>query len=91
MFKQEKKNPVLELQKELENEGNKIVLGQVEDDGRVEVNDKLSYKIVEYIYNRGIDSKKKKSTMHKIIFFIFGTALGFGACAIILFALNRLR
>jgi hypothetical protein len=60
MFKKEKKNPILELQKELESEGNRIVLGQVEDDGRVEVNDKLSYKIVEYIYNKGAESKKKK-------------------------------
>jgi hypothetical protein len=57
----------------------------------VEVNDKLSYKIVEYVFNKGVESKKKKSTMHKVVFFILGSGIGFIGCAVVLFALNRLK
>ena len=86
MFKKLKKNPVFELQKKLLDQ--KIIMGFLEDDGKLETDDKIMYTITEIIYNEAAKEEKKNDTKIKFIFAALGLVAGIFFAMLLQFILN---
>ena len=69
-----KRNPVYELQKNLEKE--KVLLGKIDENGQVETDDKIMYGIIEKIFEIGKDNTKKVGLKNKLIWGLIGLFIG---------------
>lgn len=77
-----KVNPIYKLQNDLAKM--KIIFGLIdEDDGKLEVNDKQTYTIIEKIYNLGVESRSKASLKSKIFWAGIALFIGLGIGMII--------
>ena len=84
LFKKEV-NPVFELQKDLEKE--RILLGRIDETGKLETDDKMMYNLIEKIFDKGKKYYKKNNLISKIIW----AACGFLGGSIFVTILSLLK
>jgi len=83
LFKKER-NPVYELQKDLDKE--RVLLGYLDEEGKFETDDKIRYSLIEKIFNEGITNTKKVSKASKVMWGFWGFVGGACIMMILFFA-----
>ena len=74
MLFQKKKNPVLELQKQLDKE--RILMGKVLEDEKFETDDKIMFSLIERIFEAGKEEAVRLKLMDKIWWGFWGFIAG---------------